>query len=208
MIFNPFVLLLFLVAAEQALTYSTWRLPRTVSSSSFVHPTSRQQLVSSSFSRTVTPSLRSFMTFLSNSKPRSSSARHISKAKFDALEKEIGALKHLMKGGNSTTASADIRESVLIYEGSGKQYLRGMLKDLQREKSALQEENTALIISKAAVESKGMLNRSEHPRSNTRYTTFLTYIPIHSSLLPFIQTAVLDIPLHSLLILPLPQLCL
>ena len=156
MIFNPFVLLLFLVAAEQSLTYSTWRNPRTVSSSSFVHPTSRQQLVSSSFSRTVTPSLRSFTTFLSNSKPRSSSARHTSKAKFDALEKEIGALKHLLKGGNSTTASADIREFVLIYEGSSKQYLRGMLKDLQREKSARQEEKTALL-SKAAVESTGTL---------------------------------------------------
>ena len=159
MIFNPFVLLLFLVAAEQALTYSTWRHPRTVSSSSFVHPTSRQQLVSSSSSRTVTPFPRLLTTFLSNSKPRSSSARQQSKAKVDELEKKIEALEHLLKGGNSTTASENIRESVLIYEGSDKEYLRGMLKDLQREKSALQEESTALIISKAAVESKGMLNR-------------------------------------------------
>ena len=169
MIFNPFVLLLFLVAAEQALTYSTLRHPRTVSSSSLVHPTSRQQLVSSSSSRTVTPFPRLLTTFLSNSKPRSSSARQQSKAKVDALEKEtgalkqeIGALKHLLKGGNSTTASEDIRESVLIYEGSDKEYLRSMLNKLQdnlnellKQKTVLQEEKTAL--SKAAVESKGTL---------------------------------------------------
>ena len=126
-----------LVAAKQALTYSTWRYPRTVSSSSLVHPTSRQQLVSSSFCRTVTPSLRSFTTFLSNSK--------------NALEIKIGALEHLLKGGKATTASEDIRETVLIYEGSDKEYLRGMIKDLQGEKTALS--------SQAAVGSKGTLNR-------------------------------------------------
>ena len=64
-----------------------------------------------------------------------------------------------MKGGNSTTASEDIRESVLIYEGGDKEYLRSMLKDLQRKETALQEEKTALIISQAAVGIKGMLNR-------------------------------------------------
>jgi hypothetical protein len=52
----------------------------------------------------------------------------------------------------TTRASANQR-----YEGSDKEYLRGMLKDLQREKSALQEKETALIISKAAVEGKGKL---------------------------------------------------
>ena len=61
-----------------------------------------------------------------------------------------------MKGGNSTTASEDIRESILIYEGGDKDWLRGILKDLQREK--LVEKETALIISQAAVGSKGMLN--------------------------------------------------
>jgi hypothetical protein len=103
-----------------------------------VHPASRQQLVSSSSSRTVTPFPRLLTTFLSNSKPRSSSARQQSKAKVDALEKEtgalkqeIGALEHILKGGNSTTASEDIRESVLIYEGSDKEYLRSMLNKLQ-----------------------------------------------------------------------------
>ena len=135
-----------------------WRHPRTVSSSSFVCRqqllTSRQQLISSSFSRTVSTSLRSF-TFQSNNKPRSKSARQISKAKFDALEKKIEALEHLMKGGNSTTASEDIRESVLIYEGSGKEYLRSMLQSLQEEKTALQREKSAL--SQAVVGSKGTL---------------------------------------------------
>ena len=60
-----------------------------------------------------------------------------------------------MKGGNSTTASEDIRESVLIYEGGDKDWLRGMLKDLQREKTELQIEKTALIISQVPVKSKG-----------------------------------------------------
>ena len=141
-------ILLFLFVAKQALTYSTWRHSRTVSSSSFVHPTSRQQLVSSTFSRTVSPFLRSFTTFLSNSKPRSKSSTQISKAKLDALEKKIEALEHLMKGGNSTTASEDIRESVLIYEGSDKDFLRSMIKSLQEEKTALCQ---------AAVGSKGTL---------------------------------------------------
>ena len=74
------------------------------------------------------------------------------------------AFEHLLKGGNSTTASEDIRESVLIYEGSDKEYLRGMLKDLQDNVNKLQDkenellkQKTALIISQAAVESKGTL---------------------------------------------------
>ena len=152
MIVIPCSLLLFLVVAEQALTYSTWRYPRTVSSSSLVHPTSYQQLGSSSFSRTVTPSPRSFTTFLSSSKPRSSSAKRLSKEKFDALEKKIGALEHLLKGGNYTTAAEDIREFILIYEGSDKEYQRGMLKELQTEKSALlrEREKSALPVRKAS----------------------------------------------------------
>ena len=56
------------------------------------------------------------------------------------MENEIGALKHLLKGDNATTASEDIRESVLIYEGSDKQYLRDMLKELQEKETALQNE--------------------------------------------------------------------
>ena len=78
-------------------------------------------------------------------------------------------MKHLLKGGNAITAPEDIRESVLIYEGADKEYLRGMLKDLQREKTAqdeqeaavqrkeaaLQEEKTALIVSQATVARKG-----------------------------------------------------
>jgi hypothetical protein len=167
MIFILFVLLFLVVAIKQALTYSTWRHQRMVSSSSFLHPTSRQRLDSTTCKRSERPSLRSFTTFLS-SKPRST--QNPFPAKFDALEKELGALKHLLKGGNSTTASENIRESVLIYEGSDKKYLRDMIKDLQREKSelqreksALQEKETALIISQAAVESKGTLrwNRIE-----------------------------------------------
>jgi hypothetical protein len=76
-------------------------------------------------------------TFLSSSNPN----------ELDALKKEIEALKHLLKGGNSTTASEDIRESALIYEGGDKNWLRSVLKDLLDEKKAL-------IVSQAAVESK------------------------------------------------------
>ena len=138
---------LFLVAVAQALTYSTsWshlrtgpsslalKIPAAWASSSFPQSfaTSRPRLVS---------------TFLSSSSPD----------KFHALEKEIGALKHLLKGGNSTTASEDIRESVLIYEGGDKDWLRGILKDLQRKETALQEKETARIVSQTAVESKGTL---------------------------------------------------
>ena len=149
MIFILFVLL-FLVAAKQ---YSTLKDPRTVSSFSFVRPSSRQQLVSSSFSRMVTPSLRPFTTsparlvttFLCSSSSSSSSSNP---EKITALEKKIEALEHLMKGGNSTTASEDIRESVLIYEGSDKDFLRSMIKSLQEEKTALCQ---------AAVGSKGTL---------------------------------------------------
>ena len=157
MIVIPCSLLLFLVVAEQALTYSTWRYPRTVSSSSLVHPTFCQQLVSTSFSRTITPSPRSFTTFLSIRKPRSSSsAKHLSKAKFDALEKEIGAIKHLLKGGNSTTEAEDIREFIPIYEGCDKATLLSLLEKLQDKENELLKQNTALI-SKTAIESEGTL---------------------------------------------------
>ena len=64
------------------------------------------------------------------------------KAKLDALEMKIEALEYLMKGGNSTTASEDIRESVLTYEGSDKEFLRSMIKALQEEKTDLQREKS------------------------------------------------------------------
>ena len=57
-----------------------------------------------------------------------------------------------MKGGNSTTAPEGIRDFVLIYEGGDKDWLRSMLKDLQREKVV--DKETVLAISQAAVESK------------------------------------------------------
>jgi len=149
MIITPSVLLRFLVAAAQALTYSTsWSHPRTGPSTLALKIPSAWS--SSSFSQSFATSRpRLVSTFLSSSSPD----------KFEALEKKIGALEHLLKGGNSTTASEDIRESILIYEGGDKEYLRSMLKDLQRKDTALQEEKTALIISQAAVGSKGMLNR-------------------------------------------------
>ena len=53
-----------------------------------------------------------------------------------------------MKGGNSSTASEEIRESLLVYEGGDKAILPGILK-------ALYDEETALLISQADVESKG-----------------------------------------------------
>jgi hypothetical protein len=135
---------LFLVAVAQALG----RYPRTGPSSlalmipsfrALTIPSSRALTIpaawiSSSFSRHFeTSPPRLVATFLSSSNPE----------KLDALEEETRALKHLLKGGNSTTASEDIRESVLIYEGGDKDWLRGILKDLIN------------IQSKAAVGSKG-----------------------------------------------------
>lgn len=55
------------------------------------------------------------------------------------LRREIRAVKHCLKGGDSTAVSEDILEFIPIYEGGDKEYLRGMLKDLQREKMALIE---------------------------------------------------------------------
>ena len=140
MISIPFVLILLLVAAEQALTYLTWRHSRTCPSSRALQiPAVR---VSSSFSQCFsTAPPRLVTTLLSSSNPE----------KVDAIEKKIRALEHLLKGGNSTTASEDIRESVLIYEGSDKEYLRSMLKN---------QGEMALIISQAAVEFKGTLRWS------------------------------------------------
>ena len=77
---------------------------------------------------------------------RNSSSGSSTADKIDALEIEIVAIKHLLKGGNLTTAPSDIRESVQIYEGGSKDWLRSMLGHLQREKAALV---------KASVESKG-----------------------------------------------------
>jgi hypothetical protein len=141
------IVLLFLVAAAQALTYSTWwSHPRTGPSSLALKIPAAW--ASSSFSRSFTSRPRLVTTFLSSSNPD----------KFDALEKKIGALEHLLKGGNSTTASEDIRESVLIYEGGDKQYLRSTLDKLQdKEIELLRQKTAALIISQAAVESKGTL---------------------------------------------------
>jgi len=137
MIFIPFV---FLVTAAQALIHSTsWSHPRTGPSSlALKYPAA---WASSSVSRSILCRPRLVTTFLSGNNAN----------ELDALEKEIEALKHLLKGGNSTTASEDIRESALIYEGGDKNWLRSVLKILLEEKTAL------VIISQAAVESKDTL---------------------------------------------------
>ena len=82
---------------------------------------------------------------------RSSSSGSSTTDKIDALENEIVAIKYLLKGGNLTTAPSDIRESVQIYDGSSKDWLRSILENLQKEKSALM---------KASVESQGTLIRN------------------------------------------------
>ena len=81
-------------------------------------------------------------TRLSDSKRRPPSSKQLLKANLDALEKKIRALEHLLKGGNSTTASEDIREFVLVYEGGDKSLLLGILKALQEEKAAIQSKDT------------------------------------------------------------------
>jgi hypothetical protein len=139
MIFIPFVLLLFLVAAEQALTYSTWR-----------HP---------SFSRSFTTfPPRSFTTSLNTNPGGPNILNQLKKLelKIDVVEY---CLDNFGSDGEPKIDDEIFRKMVQRYEGSDKEYLRGMLKALQEEKTALQEQETALIISQAAVKSKGMLNR-------------------------------------------------
>ena len=172
MIFILFVLL-FLVAANQALT---WRYLRTGPSS----PTSKipAALVSSSSSRCFTKSPpRSMDTRLSDSKRRPPSSKQLLKANLDALEKKIRALEHLLKGGNSTTASEDIREFVLIYEGGDKEYLRGMLNNLQEEKTAIQSKDAAIQRKEAALqEEKTALAKSQGTlRRNRRSEPWMSF---------------------------------
>jgi hypothetical protein len=52
-----------------------------------------------------------------------------------------------------------IPDFVPFYKNMNKDNLEKLYVDLQRKETALQEENTALIISQAAVGSKGRLNR-------------------------------------------------
>ena len=121
-------------------------------------PSSISRSIPALFPRTITSSLRMFTTsiFLSSSSPEN----------IGALEKKIGALEHLLKGGNSTTACSDeLRDIIRMYEGGDKSLLLGILKALQEEKTAiqrkdtaLQEEKTALAISNASVEGKGSLS--------------------------------------------------
>ena len=176
-IFTSMLLLRF--AFAKTLISPNWRHLRSGPSSLALK--SPAALASSSISRsvpaliprTITPSPRMFTTsiFLSSS----SSPENIG-----ALEKKIGALEHLLKGGNSTTACSDeIRDTIRIYEGGDKSLLLGILNAIQEEKTAiqrndtalqeektaiqrkdtaLQEEKTALAISKASVESKGSLS--------------------------------------------------
>jgi len=76
--------------------------------------------------------------------------------KLDVLKMKVGAVEHLLKDGNSLTAPEDIREFVRIFEGGDKDWLRGILKDLQRE--IVVEKEMVLAISQGAVESQaGML---------------------------------------------------
>ena len=76
----------------------------------------------------------------------------------DALEKKIGALKHLLKGGNSTTALEDI----LTYEGGDRATLQSLLDKLQEKENELLKQKTALI-SKAAVKRKGEMEHNYFP---------------------------------------------
>ena len=140
----PFVLLLMLVAAEQALTYSTWR-----------HP---------SFSRSFTTfSPRPFTTSLNTSPESPNIADQLKK-----VELELDAVKCCMDNfGSDSKPKIDdegFRKMVQRYEGSDKEYLRSMLNKLQdkenellKQKTALQKKETARIVSQTAVESKGTL---------------------------------------------------
>ena len=66
------------------------------------------------------------------------------------VKKEIRAVKHILKGGDSTKASNDILEFLPIYKGRNEDFLTSML-------AKLQDKEMALILNKASVESKGAL---------------------------------------------------
>ena len=123
----PFVLFV------QALTYSTWRCcPRSAPSALARKAPAAWDLPAA----VTTTRPRLVATFL---------GRSSSPDKLDALEKEMEALMHILKGGNSLTAPEGIRDFVLIYEGGDKDWLRGILKV---------DKEMVLSISQAAVESK------------------------------------------------------
>ena len=129
-----------LVLFVQALTYSTWRCCPLSGPSAFARKAPAAWDLPASATTTRPRLVTMFL------------GRSSSPDKLDVLEKEMEALKHLLFGGNSLTAPEDIRNFVLIYEGGDKDWLRSMLKDLQREKVV--DKETVLAISQAAVESK------------------------------------------------------
>ena len=65
----------------------------------------------------------------------------------------------MTKGKKDEVPPIDIPDFVPFYKNMNKDNLEKLYVDLQREKSALQEKETALIISQAAIGSKGTLNR-------------------------------------------------
>ena len=103
-----------------------------------------------SFSRTFSP--RSFTTSLNTSPASPNIPNQLKK-----LELKLEAVKYCLDNvGFDKKPKIDdegFRKMVQRYEGSDKKYLQGMLKDLQHKE-------TALIISQAAIESKGTLTSS------------------------------------------------
>ncbi len=94
------------------------------------------------------PLLRSFPRVLTASfcSSHGSSSNHDD---LNEVKKEIRAVKHTLKGGDSTKASEDILDFLPIYKGRNEDFLTSMLEKLQDEKVAL--------ISQAPVEIKGTL---------------------------------------------------
>ena len=80
-------------------------------------------------------------------------------------------MEHVLRNGSFTTASEDIREFVLIYEGRTKKLLLDAYIDLHSQSTSLIEQETALIELqtelqrlKTALEGEGTLrwNRTKH----------------------------------------------
>ena len=131
--------LLLRITLTQALISPNWRHLRSGPSSLVLKfSSSISRSVTALIPRTITPSPRMFTTSIFSSSSSSSPEKR------DALEKRIGALRHLLNGGNSTTASDDIREFVPIYEGADKDWLLSMLDLLEWEKTELQRRDVAL----------------------------------------------------------------
>ena len=77
--------------------------------------------------------------------------------KISAVEVEVAGVKHLLLGGNISTATSNIHDSVSLYERVDEPTLLTTMADLHQKGTALQQQKTALLQIQAAASSRGNL---------------------------------------------------